>query len=126
MQRGIHVDGDLRAGGDINVVTAETIDRSFNKATRADHLSDELQEILQELSRQVEGMVEHLPPKKAEEVARDLETLTDEAISGKPRRKWYELSAEGLIDAAKAVGEAAEPVIKTVKRILPLLALLAA
>lgn len=113
------------AGGDVNIVVAERIERSFNKAAGAEHLSNDLRQNLQELSRQVEQMVKHLPPKEAEKAAQDLEKLTDEAISGKPTREWYQVSADGLVKAAKAVGETAEPVIKTVKKILPLLALLA-
>jgi len=124
VERQIHFGGDVTVGGDFNVVTAEKIENSFNKAAAADHLPDELQTSLQELSKQVAEMVKHLPEDRAEEAARDLETLTDEAASGKPRRKWYELSAEGLMDAAKAVGKVAEPVVATVTKILPLLAAL--
>ena len=69
-------------------------------------------------------MAKQLPEKKAEQAAQDLETLTNEATSREPRRRWYELSAEGLIEAAKTVGKMAEPVVKTVEAILPLPGLL--
>jgi hypothetical protein len=86
--------------------------------------SQELKEKLEKLTRQVAEMCGYLPEDKKKEAARDLEVLTDEATSEKPRRKWYSLSAEGLIEAAKAVGEAANPVVKTVKEIITLLELL--
>ena len=37
-------------------------------------------------------------------MASDLETLTKEATSRSPRRRWWELSAEGIKEAAKTVG----------------------
>ena len=48
--------------------------------------------------------------------------LAKEIASGKPRRKWYELSVEGLCDAAKAVGEVGEAVVKAVAKLGPLVA----
>ena len=64
-------------------------------------MDPELKKKLQELAEQVAEMVKEAPEETAERAARDLEALTAEAISKEPRRKWYELSAEGLMDAAK-------------------------
>jgi hypothetical protein len=117
----IHFGDHATIHGDFTVATAEKIENSFNKAAAAD-APGELKAKLEELARAVAEMTRELPPEKAEEAARDLETLTEEATSENPRRRWYELSAEGLVEAAKAVGESAGPVIKTVKAILALLA----
>lgn len=57
----------------------------------------------------------------AEQVARDLETLTAEATSKEPRRKWWELSIEGLKDAAKNIGEIGKPVLELATRIVAIL-----
>jgi len=38
-----------------------------------------------------------------------------------PRRKWYELSLEGIKEAALAVGEIAKPIVDTVAKLGPLL-----
>jgi hypothetical protein len=67
-------------------------------------------------------MCKHLPEAKQKQAAQDLKTLTDEATSEEPRRKWYELSADGLIEAARSVGEIATPVITAAKAIVALLA----
>lgn len=56
-----------------------------------------------------------IPQDKAREAARDLDTLASEIASGKPRQKWFEISAEGLMDAAKTVAKMASPIVKTVK-----------
>jgi hypothetical protein len=66
-------------------------------------------------------MTKHLPVEKARDAAKDLEVLTTEAVSEAPRKKWYDLSAEGLMEAAKAVGELAAPVVTSVKALLSLL-----
>jgi hypothetical protein len=45
-------------------------------------------------------------------VASDLKVLTEEASSEAPRPKWYQLSAEGVIEAAKSVEEIAAPSLR--------------
>jgi hypothetical protein len=99
---------------------ANSIQNSFNKA-RDSAVPKELQEALKQLSQQVAEMAKHLPPEQARQVAQDLETLTTEATSGKPRKKWYELSAEGLKEAAETVGEIATPVLGTIGKVLAFL-----
>ena len=109
--------------GDVNVnqVAAKTIQESFNRVANAD-VDTELKDQLKELAKAVGEMLKAIPDEKQqEEVARDLETLTSEVLSDSPRPKWYQLSAEGLIQAAKNVGEIAEPVVKAATAVLALL-----
>lgn len=107
--------------GDVNQVVAHTISDSFNKIKQSD-APDELKLKLEELNKAVAEMCKQLPEEKQKEVVQDLKVLTDEATSKTPRKKWYDLSAEGLIEAAKAVGEIATPVITTAKAVLAFLA----
>ena len=60
-------------------------------------------------------------PTKIQQMAGDLKTLSDEMVKAEPRRKWYELSLEGIKEAAKAIGEIGKPVIETVTKLIPLL-----
>lgn len=115
----IKIGDNVKFMGD--VVVANTIQDSFNKMSSS-AATDEMKEKLKQLTEAVIEMCNHLSQEKAREAARDLETLTSEALSDKPRRKWYELSAQGLIDAAKTVGHIAAPVIAIVGSLLPLLA----
>jgi hypothetical protein len=114
--------GNVSVTGDFNVVTARNIENSFNKAANA-AVSDELKEKLKLLNQEVAKLTAKLPEEAREQVTKDLETLTSEAVSKKPRKAWYELSGEGLIDAAKTVAEMAAPVTTAVKAVLALLAL---
>ncbi len=107
--------------GDVNQAAADSISNSFNKVA-ASSAPDELKEQLKRLSEAVAEMCKHLPDEEQQrQAAQDLKVLTDEAVSEEPRRKWYELSAEGLIEAARAVGEIASPVITTAKAVLAFL-----
>ena len=83
--------------------------------------SPELQKRLDELAQLVEVLATKLPPEKAKEVRQDLDTLTDQAKSDAPRQKWYELSADGLMEAANTVADMASPVTKAVKAVLSLI-----
>jgi hypothetical protein len=112
--------GNVNVTGDFNVVTARNIQNSFNKAANAD-VNPDLKLQLKQLATQVAELAKHLPQENAEQVSRDLETLTSEAVSKKPRRAQYELSGEGLIDAAKTVAEMAAPITAAVKSIMMLL-----
>ena len=114
----IRIGDNVRFMGDF--VVANTIQDSFNKISSS-AASDEIKENLKQLTEAVTDMCNNLPPDKAREAARDLEALTNEAISEKPRRKWYELNAQGLIEAARTVGQVAAPVISIVSSLLPLL-----
>ncbi len=44
-----------------------------------------------------------LPEAQKAEAADNLEMAVKQAVSATPNRKWYSVSAEGLIDAAMAV-----------------------
>ena len=101
-------------------VVANSIRDSFNKVA-ASEVSDNLRDLLKELAVTVGKMTEQLPEQSAQQVARDLETLTAEATSKSPRRPWWELSAKGLKEAASSVGEIGKPVLEVVARLLPFL-----
>jgi hypothetical protein len=103
-----------------NLVIAHDITDSFNQAaTTAD---PNLKKLLEQLCAQVEKLLPALPPDQQAQAKQDLSTFVAEATSDKPRRKWYELSAEGLVEAAKACGNMAGPVAQAVGAILPILA----
>jgi hypothetical protein len=101
-------------------VVATSIQDSFNKAQSASDPA--LRDLLQNLCKQVEQLLSQIPPETRKSVSQDLSTFVAEASSDKPRRQWYELSANGLIEAAKACAGMASPIVTTVKTVLSLLA----
>ena len=105
--------------GDVYQVAADTIKDSFNSIPESAPV--ELKKHLTELNAAVLEMCKSLPQERQKQVAEDLRTLTNEATSSAPRKRWYELSADGLVDAAKAVGEIAKPVVAATSAVLKLL-----
>ena len=103
-----------------NLVVANSIDNSFNKIESAE-ISSELKQTLQDLAKAVGEMTSSMSKESAEQVARDLETLTSEAISKTPRRKWWQLSANGLKKAAENVGKIGLPVLNLVTTLITIL-----
>lgn len=96
---------------------------TINKTiTESANLPESMEDRLKELTAAVEAMVKDMPDDKAKEITGDLQTLVDEAAKDEPRKKWYELSADGLIEAAKTVGTIGQPVIDTTQAVLKLLA----
>ncbi|XCN72813.1 MAG: COR domain-containing protein [Candidatus Electrothrix aestuarii] len=111
--------GNIGDGSNVVVGSNEIKDSFYAIAQSA--AEPALKAKLEELCQQVEQMLPQLPEEKREEAAQDLDSLVKEATKESPRRKWYELSAEGLIEAAKACAGMAAPVTTTVKSILTLL-----
>lgn len=100
-------------------VVAKNIENAFNAAQKAS--SPELKTALEELTKRVNEMSKQLPTEQARVVASDLATLSQEAVSEKPRQKWWELSADGLKEAAKAVAGIGPSVIEAVGQVVKFL-----
>lgn len=118
----VSIGGDV--SGNINVgknnVIADKIEKSFNKARDAEDRPQEIRELLQALAKEVGKIVENMPEdkaQKAEEVADDLEAITDESIKEKPTKKYWELSKKGIIEAAQAVGVVGATAIQLVTKL---------
>jgi internalin A len=76
---------------------------------------------LEQLHGQAEQLMANVEPKQAEEVKENLEALVKEATKPQPRKKWYDLSADGLLEAARTVKELVAPMTGTVMEIGKLL-----
>jgi hypothetical protein len=74
--------------------------------------NNEVGDLLEKLAVAVQKMKKTLPPETAEEVQRDLNTLTAEIASKTPRKRWWQISMEGLKKAANDVGEVGKPVLE--------------
>lgn len=116
----ISLSGDVTVSGDFNVVVAERIEKSFNKAAGSS-ADSEIKEAIKELGIQVAELAKALPPSQADAVSRDYEALTNEALAEQPRKSWFELSTKGLMDAAASIAAIADPIANTVKKLMRLL-----
>jgi hypothetical protein len=100
-------DQSIHIGGSVtNSQVAQTMLNSRNIVNG--QASGEAKGLLDQLQAQVKELIEKLPPDKtedAERIAENLEMLVKQATSKKPDRKWYSLSAEGLLEASKFVSD---------------------
>lgn len=113
--------GDGATVTNSNLVAANTIHDSF-KVIQSSDVDSPLKQQLELLCGQVEQLLPRIPEGKRGELSQDLSSLVAEATKPEPRKKWYELSAEGILEAAKACGAVAAPIITTVKALLAMLA----
>ena len=79
--------------------------------------ADEIKALLQQLAQQVAKVAEKLADEKAAEAADDLERFSEEATKDNPRRKWWELSAGGIREAAESVGTAGTTAIGLLEKL---------
>ena len=105
------------------IVIADSIQESFNTLEKAS-VNQNLKTQLDQLLKTINAISKQITPEQAETIqrmAQDAETLVKESTSSNPRRRWCELSLEGIKDAAKSIGDIATPILKIVKEISSLL-----
>jgi hypothetical protein len=110
--------------GDDNIIMDSTviagkIQDSFNSSTETAG-SSEIKAALKELHIAVARMCTELEKREAEHAADSLKMLTREITSGKPEKKWYHVSAEGLMKAAEAAANTGGAVLAAVGKLLNL------
>ena len=116
-------DHSINIGGNVtNSQVGQTLTNCTNLVQQ--QAPGERKDLLEALTRDVEKLIASLPEGKKEEakqVANDLKSLVEEATSPKPRRKWYSLSAEGLLEASKYVKDFTGDIVGTIKSLGKLL-----
>jgi hypothetical protein len=77
-------------------------------------------ELLTTLQRQVSQFIEYLPPEKSDvaaEASDNLKDLVEAATASQPKRRWYSVSATGLIEASKVVSELSGNIAETIGKL---------
>lgn len=82
---------------------------------------DEAKALMKELVEQIAAIASKIDPKQTQRMGADVQTLSTEMVQPEPRRAWYELTLNGLKEAAEALGEIAMPIVGIVKKLMPLL-----
>jgi hypothetical protein len=65
--------------------------------------NDQRKQLLTAVQREAEALIRQLPEAQREDAADNLKLLVDSAVAKEPKRRWYEVSAQGLLDASKFV-----------------------
>ena len=98
------VGGSVIISGDNYGQVAVALNNCVNMIRK--EMSEERRGWLEALRRDIRRLIEDLPDDRLDEapqVAENLEMLVRQATSEKPNRKWFSVSAEGLLEAAKWV-----------------------
>lgn len=95
-------DNSINIGGDVvNSQVAHTMEHCTNLVQNQPE--GPKRELLEQLQAQVREILQHLPAEKRSEaptITEELEQLVKQATSERPNRRWYSVSAEGLLEAA--------------------------
>jgi hypothetical protein len=115
----ITISGSGNSIGQINV------DAVFVNATNVVNqaAAGPTKDALEQLLAQSRELAARLPEADREEVAKHTETIAREVSSTKPHAGILSISAQGLVDAAKAVAEMAQPIATAVAAVLGIVGL---
>jgi hypothetical protein len=95
--------------------------QNVHQVVDAAPIGGELKELLAKLATATEALVDRLPSEDAELAADDLDRLVAEASADRPRPGFIRRAADGLLNAAKMVGDVGVPVIELVTKIVAVL-----
>lgn len=98
-------EGDITVTNSQNVAINSALTNSQQILQQAS-VDDDLQQTLEELHKAVKQLLPQLSPEQQSHAAESLEIFTKQATSPAPNRRWFEVSAEGLKEAAEAVAGA--------------------
>ncbi|HYI09054.1 MAG TPA: hypothetical protein VEK57_08270 [Thermoanaerobaculia bacterium] len=104
-----------------NIGAGATVGTVSQTSAPVTNVRAEVDKELDALRAAVEELTASLPPKEAQKVKDDLAELEKQAKSDEPRRRWFDVSAEGLVDAAKAVAGLVDPISTSVAALAKLL-----
>lgn len=79
--------------------------------------NDQQKQLLSDVQKEVEKLLPLLPEDTAKEVSEDFEKLVEVSTSENPRRRWYDVSAEGLLEASKFTKEFTGNLVGTVTQL---------
>lgn len=106
-----------------SVVAAKKIENSFNSLQES-KAGNEVKTLLEQLLAEIKTLNGKVPDSQTQQfvdMAEGADTLITETGRETPRQKWYQLSLEGIKEAALAVGEVAKPVLEIAEKLAPLL-----
>jgi hypothetical protein len=97
------------------------VTNTVNQSIGSSAQSNEVKSLVKDLTSQIKDAASKMDPKTAKQMGDDLEVLSKEMTNPSPRKKWYELSLDGLKEAAQAIGEIGKPILETIAKLRPLI-----
>ncbi len=121
----IMVDKHVNVSGTGNIVNVaeymSNVTNTVNNNLAESGLNKEVKDLIKELTEEIQKVASNADAVQVKKMGKNLEALSNEVASEEPDRQWYEVSLQGIMDAAKAIGTIADPVISIAKKISALL-----
>lgn len=114
------IQGGINVTGDGNIVNIAGKLESIRIAINKPQDNSDLQYLLKTLVDQID-LAAQANSEKTNDLVENLEKLVAETHRQSPDKKWYELSLQGIKDAATAIGEIGKPILNTLAALKPLL-----
>jgi hypothetical protein len=94
-------DHSIKIGGDNYGQIGQTLTNCTNMIQQQS--PGERKNLLEQIEQEVKALITKLPEEKKGEAAEDFSQLVKGATAATPNRRWYSVSAEGLLEASKFV-----------------------
>jgi ferredoxin len=116
---------DIIASGQGNIFNIAEymsgITNTVNQNVSNSASSDEVKELTKKLAAQIAEISPKIDPSISQQMGSDAKVLSEEMTKPHPRKPWYEISLNGIKEAATLVGEVGKPILEIVDKLLPLL-----
>lgn len=121
----IMVDKQVNVSGTGNIVNVaeymSNVTNSVNNNIAKSDADDEVKQLIMQLKDEIELISNKVEPSQLKKMGKNLEALSNEIASEEPERSWYDVSLKGINEAAKAVGQLAEPILTIASKLSALL-----
>ncbi len=119
-----HIEGIKQTGGNItamNLAAGRNATIHITSGVMESSAPDEVKTLFKTLVDQIEVAKPNIESSKIKQLEKNLKTLGNEVAEEEPNREWYQLSLNGLTEAAKALGVIGKPIVQTVATLMKLL-----
>ena len=119
MEKNINVSG---TGNIVNVAEIiSNVTNTINTNLEKSNVDKEILNLIADLKGQFETVAPKAEPSQIKKMGKNLERLSEEIAEEEPDKRWYDISLEGIREAAEAIGDIASPIIKTVVKLATLI-----
>lgn len=112
----------IGTGNIVNVAEyMSNVTSTVNNHLAESNADAEVKGLIKQLNQELERVAPRTDPVSTKKMGKNLEALSREAASDEPERRWYEVSLEGIKEAAEAMGAIAKPILGIVAKLSALL-----
>lgn len=97
------------------------VSANVTNSIQSETVPHEVSDLIQQLKSEMEKISDTADESQIRKMGKNLEALSKETANSEPDRRWYEVSLEGIKEAAEAIGGIAAPIMAIVAKLSPFL-----